>query len=69
MTAPAPPGPASACDLCGLPVPSRAWRLRTAERAYVFCCEGCLGIFRLLHEPEELPASVPASDPDQAPFT
>jgi hypothetical protein len=49
-----------ACDLCGLPVPARPWRLQTPEREYKFCCEGCLGIFRLLHDPEVVATATPA---------
>jgi hypothetical protein len=44
------------CDLCGLPLPRKPWLLQTPERSYAFCCEGCLGIFRMLHELEEAPA-------------
>jgi len=41
-----------ACDLCGLPVGRQPWMLSTGERSYVFCCEGCLGIFQMLHDLE-----------------
>ena len=43
-----------ACDLCGLPVERDEYVLRTPERTLHFCCEGCLGIYRMLHQPQEL---------------
>lgn len=43
-----------ACDLCGLPVERDDFRIHTPERILHFCCEGCQGIYRLLHEPVEL---------------
>jgi hypothetical protein len=38
------------CDLCGLPIGQTPRVLTTPERDYAFCCDGCLGIFRLLHD-------------------
>jgi len=40
------------CDLCGLPVEIPDFRLETREGVKQFCCEGCLGIYRMLHEEE-----------------
>jgi hypothetical protein len=40
------------CDLCGLPVLVDAFQAQTADGAKHFCCEGCLGIYRLL-QPDE----------------
>lgn len=40
------------CDLCGLPVEVSGFEQPTKEGMKQFCCEGCLGIFRLLHEDE-----------------
>ncbi len=42
----------SSCDLCGLPVEIPDFRLETREGTKRFCCEGCLGIYRMLHEDE-----------------
>ena len=69
MSRQSPPEDTAACDLCGLPLPAHPWRLQTIDRGYTFCCEGCLGIFRLLHDPEEVSPSVAGSDPGQAPFS
>lgn len=52
MSADRRPDEPRACDLCGLPVKNESWVLQTPERRYAFCCEGCQGIFRLLHDPE-----------------
>ncbi len=38
------------CDLCGLPVEIPDFRLETKQGTKQFCCEGCLGIYRMLHE-------------------
>jgi ubiquitin len=39
-----------ACDLCGLPVEIEGFSLRTKEGDKAFCCEGCKGIYQMLHE-------------------
>ncbi len=39
-----------ACDLCGLPVLTQGFKLRTMEGDKEFCCEGCMGIYQMLHE-------------------
>lgn len=49
-----------ACDLCGLPVLIQGFRLHTKEGDKTFCCEGCMGIYQMLHEDEQLTV------PDQA---
>lgn len=49
-----------ACDLCGLPVLVQGFKLRTQEGDKTFCCEGCQGIYQMLHEDEVL------SEADQA---
>ncbi|HHJ39032.1 MAG TPA: metal-binding protein [Methylothermaceae bacterium] len=41
-----------ACDLCSLPVEIDDFRLQTKSGLKQFCCEGCLGIYRMLHEDE-----------------
>lgn len=38
------------CDLCGLDVEVSGFTLKTKEEAKVFCCEGCKGIYQMLHE-------------------
>jgi len=43
-----------ACDLCGLPVLTAGFKLRTKEGDKDFCCEGCMGIYQMLHEDEVL---------------
>ena len=38
------------CDLCGLDVGAKPFPLATAERELQFCCEGCRGIYEMLHD-------------------
>lgn len=38
------------CDLCGLTVEVKGFELRTTEGNKKFCCEGCKGIYQMLHE-------------------
>ncbi|NJD07206.1 MAG: metal-binding protein [Methylococcaceae bacterium] len=45
------------CDLCGLPVETPDFSLRTISGPKRFCCEGCHGIYQMLHESEILPAT------------
>jgi hypothetical protein len=40
------------CDLCGLPVQIPDFSLRTKQGLKYFCCEGCEGVYRMLHEPD-----------------
>jgi hypothetical protein len=42
------------CDLCGLAVEVDGFRLKTKEGDKKFCCEGCKGIFQMLHEDQVL---------------
>ncbi|MGZ8137032.1 MAG: heavy metal translocating P-type ATPase metal-binding domain-containing protein [Methylococcaceae bacterium] len=46
-----------ACDLCGLAVETDGFKLRTKEGEKEFCCEGCKGIYQMLHEDIVLPIS------------
>jgi len=46
-----------ACDLCGLPVETPGFTLKTQEGDKAFCCEGCKGIYQLLNEDLFLPES------------
>jgi hypothetical protein len=52
-----------ACDLCGLDVGNQPFRLESAGKSLEFCCDGCLGIYQMLHEGEPLtvPNDVPLS--------
>ncbi len=43
-----------ACDLCGLPVETPDFPLNTVNGRKQFCCEGCQGIYQMLHEGEIL---------------
>ena len=38
------------CDLCGLPVEVSGFKLKTGDGEKQFCCEGCKGIYQMLHE-------------------
>ncbi len=38
------------CDLCGLAVEIDGFALQTKEGDKRFCCEGCKGIYQMLHE-------------------
>ena len=38
------------CDLCDLPVEVDGFELKTKGGDKHFCCEGCKGIFLMLHE-------------------
>ena len=44
-----------ACDLCGLDVGVKPFTLNTPDRIYQFCCEGCRGIYEMLHDIKETP--------------
>lgn len=44
-----------ACDLCGLDVGIKPFLLNTPEKRYQFCCEGCRGIYEMLHDIEDTP--------------
>ena len=45
------------CDLCGLDCGVRPFTLATPEKTLQFCCEGCKGIYEMLHEIKEAPDS------------
>lgn len=55
-----------ACDLCGLDIGIKPFVLYTAERQYRFCCEGCRGIYEMLHDIREAPVQNENND-QQAP--
>lgn len=48
--------PERPCDLCSLPVGVKPFTLAAAGNTLEFCCEGCLGIYQMLHEINEIPA-------------
>ncbi|MCA1971757.1 MAG: hypothetical protein LDL44_02885 [Caenispirillum sp.] len=48
--------PDTPCELCRLPVGVRPFTLTAGEGTLVFCCEGCRGIYEMLHEIKESPA-------------
>lgn len=43
------------CDLCGLLVEVEGFALKTIEGDKRFCCEGCKGIYQMLHEEQVMP--------------
>ena len=38
------------CDLCSLDVEVKGFVLITVEGEKHFCCEGCKGIYQMMHE-------------------
>ena len=38
------------CDLCRLPVEVPDFTVQTREDEKQFCCEACLGVYRMLNE-------------------
>jgi hypothetical protein len=42
------------CDLCGLTVEISGFALKTLEGDKCFCCEGCKGIYQMLHDAQIL---------------
>lgn len=54
-----------ACDLCALDIGVKPFYLDSAGKRLQFCCDGCLGIYQMLHETD--PVFVPASAPNETP--
>lgn len=54
-----------ACDLCGLDVGNKPFYLKASGRTLKFCCDGCLGIYKMLHEGE---LDTDSSSPPGAPI-
>ncbi|MCC7309753.1 MAG: hypothetical protein IT510_00695 [Sulfuritalea sp.] len=48
--------PRAPCDLCSLPVGIKPFTLTAPEKTFRFCCEGCKGIYQMLHQINEPPA-------------
>jgi hypothetical protein len=55
----------SACDLCGLDVGNRPFVLDVPERQLQFCCEGCRGIYEMLHDIKERPVQNDNNPPEE----
>ena len=51
------------CDLCGLAVEIAGFELNTKQGVKLFCCEGCKGIYHMLHEEQILAET--AHKPDE----
>ncbi len=47
--------PKAPCDLCTLSVGTKPFALVTPQRTFLFCCEGCKGIYQMLYEIKESP--------------
>lgn len=41
------------CDLCGLDTGAKPFYLESAGKRLQFCCDGCLGIYRMLHDDDQ----------------
>lgn len=52
-----------ACDLCGLDIGAKPFYLETMEKRLQFCCDGCMGIYQMLHEDELQPVSTTTDQP------
>jgi ribosomal protein L24E len=46
--------PPRVCDLCGLNIEQDRFLIHIPGNILHFCCEGCQGIYRILHQPEEV---------------
>lgn len=57
---------AKACDLCRLDVGIKPFLLKTPDKQLQFCCEGCRGIYEMLHDIKEAPAQNGAPQPKQS---
>lgn len=50
------------CDLCGLDCGIKPFALPMPDKTLQFCCEGCKGIYEMLHEIKETPDSTTQND-------
>ena len=55
-----------ACDLCGLDVGVKPFHLNTLDKRYQFCCEGCRGIYEMLHDIKEISVDSDDNDSDKS---
>jgi len=46
------------CDLCGLDVEAEGFELKTTEGDKRFCCEGCKGIYQMLHHEQVISETI-----------
>jgi hypothetical protein len=46
------------CDLCGLDVEVDGFELKTTEGDKRFCCEGCKGIYQMLHDEQVISETI-----------
>jgi hypothetical protein len=46
------------CDLCGLDVEVEGFELKTTEGDKRFCCEGCKGIYQMLHDEQVISETI-----------
>jgi len=54
------------CDLCSLDVGVKPFVLNTPEKQYQFCCEGCRGIYEMLHDIQETPVQNNQNQPNKS---
>lgn len=57
---------ARVCDLCGLDVGVKPLMLTTPEKQLQFCCEGCRGIYEMLHDIKEPPVQNDNNQPEKS---
>lgn len=55
-----------ACDLCSLDVGVKPFLLNTPEKQYQFCCEGCRGIYEMLHDIKDTPVQNDQNQPNES---
>lgn len=55
--------PKRPCDLCSLPVGVKPFALRVGSQTLEFCCDGCLGIYQMLHDIKDAPAEPAQNTP------
>ena len=48
------PAPQNTCRLCGLPLSGRTVSLKSSGKRHAFCCKGCLTVYGMLLESEEV---------------
>lgn len=53
-----------ACDLCSLDCGNKPFDLVTPEKTLRFCCEGCRGIYEMLHDINAAPAQTAQHEPN-----
>jgi len=56
-----------ACDLCGLDVGTKPYYLDSAGKRLQFCCDGCRGVYQMLHETDLSPPATAVAPKDAQP--